>query len=135
MKTVVIKTSDGNELAGRVSLPDKPSFFSMFFTNDFIVVKDPLSIKYKIIEEVPTAVFVRYDAYSDKNQAIFNKSCIVSMYDLSDTYTEMYESSVKSLNEEAARRRVIDDETKKDPDKDYLISTLISRALSNTSLH
>jgi hypothetical protein len=129
MKTAFIKTVDGGEIVGKVSLhKDHP----MKWVGDpaFILITDPLEVRYRQIDGVATAVFTKYDAYNDSREVFLNFNSIVSLYYLKDSYIKIYDDSVKSFIEEKEQKV-----TKAVASDRDAILEIVNRAMSNTSLH
>ncbi len=132
MKTAFIKTVDGAEIVGKVSLhKDHPK--KWVGDPAFILVTDPLEVRYRQLDGVATAVFTKYDSYNDCREVFLNFNSIVSLYYLKDSYVKIYDDSVKTfLDESEKKEQKVSRAVASDRDA---IMEIVNRAMSNTSLH
>jgi hypothetical protein len=132
VKTAFIKTVDGAELVGGVKLhKDHP----LKWVGDpaFILVTDPLEVRYRMIDGVATAVFTKYDSYNDSREVFLNFNSIIALYYLKDSYIKIYEDSVKTLQDEAEKKS--QKASNIAVSEHEAIMEIVNRAMSNTSLH
>ena len=133
MKIVVIKTSDGLEFVGKIATDDGERrkmriANSLMWEGDptFMTVEDPLEIKYRVVDGVPSAVFMKYNSYGSTNSIQLNTGSIVSMYDISDYYSKIYEDSLKTITNNSS--------VEMDTSREAQTSAL-TKLLGNTSIH
>jgi hypothetical protein len=133
MKIVVIKTSDGLEFVGKIASDEGErrkmrSNGVLTWEGDptLLTVEDPLEIKYRVVDGVPSAVFMKYNSYGGTNSVQLNTGSIVAMYDISDYYSKIYEDSLKTITNSSS--------VDMDSAREALTSAL-TKLMGNTSIH
>lgn len=137
MKTMVIKTCDGLEFVGKVAIEDAErrktgKDFHLKWEGDpvLLLVEDPLEIRYRMVDTVPSAVFMKYNAYGSDNKIHLNAASIVSMYEISDHYGKIYEESIKTIGSDKTGLADGSDKEAREA-----LSAALTKLMSNTSIH